>query len=136
MKNLNLNFCICDVIGAALSRSARQLGASTPANRRRGVYETRRLPAELGATQSGSVAVIFFLVARASLKFRKIFVKMGLTVPVLPVKWRPRAILKLREVKRLDFEKFELKLLILRADVDTDWEDLDRSIWVNFVKIS
>ena len=56
---------------------------------------------------------------------------MGLTVPVLPVKWGPRAILKLREVNRSDFEKFEVKLLILRADVDTDWEDLDKSIWVN-----
>ena len=54
---------------------------------------------------------------------------MGLTVPVLPVKWGPRAILKLREVNRSDFEKFEVKLLILRADVDTDWDDLDKSIW-------
>ena len=59
---------------------------------------------------------------------------MGLTVPVLPVKWGPRAILKLREVNRSDFEKFEVKLLILRADVDTDWDDLDKSIWVKFEK--
>ena len=48
-----------------------------------------------------------------------------------PMEWHPRAILKSREVKPLEYEKSQLELLILREDVDRDWEELDQEIWVH-----
>lgn len=49
---------------------------------------------------------------------------------IMPMEWHPRAILKSREVKPREYEKSQLELLILREDVDRDWEDLDQEIWV------
>ena len=49
---------------------------------------------------------------------------------VMPMDWQPRPILKSREVKPREYEKSQLELLILREDVDRDWEDLDQEIWV------
>ena len=48
----------------------------------------------------------------------------------LHLQWSPRAIIKVREVKRSEFEKCQLDLLILRTNVDRDWEGIDRDIWV------
>ena len=58
---------------------------------------------------------------------------MGSMAPMLPqgpMKWSPRAIRKVRDVNRLGFEKSSLELLILRADVDQDWTEIDKDIWV------
>jgi hypothetical protein len=55
---------------------------------------------------------------------------MGISAPLGPLSWSPRAILKVREVKKAEFEKCQLELLILRQDVDYDWDVLNREIWV------
>ena len=54
----------------------------------------------------------------------------AICVPYGPLKWSPRAILKLREVKPVEFEKVHIKLMVLRAEVDHDWDGIDHDIWV------
>ena len=51
-------------------------------------------------------------------------------VPYGPTKWSPRPILKVREVKPVEFEKVHIKLMVLRAEVDHDWDGIDHEIWV------
>lgn len=53
----------------------------------------------------------------------------AICVPYGPLKWSPRAILKLREVKPVEFEKVHIKLMVLRAEVDHDWDGIDHDIW-------
>ena len=61
---------------------------------------------------------------------------MGAIAHIRPLNWSPRAILKSREVKPSEYEKCLLELLILRADVDDDWDTIDRDIWVTFLVLS
>ena len=58
---------------------------------------------------------------------------MGISIPHGPINWRPRAILKNREINDLDFATCQLKLLVLRTEIELDWEDIQRDIWVRFV---
>ena len=47
-----------------------------------------------------------------------------------PLKWSPRAILKVRDVKPQEFERSHIKLMALRAEIDNDWEEIEDDIWV------
>ena len=47
--------------------------------------------------------------------------------------WNPRAIIKLRDINRHAFEKLNLELVILRSEVDQDWDGIDRDIWVKLM---
>ena len=58
---------------------------------------------------------------------------MGISIPHGPINWRPRAILKNREINDLDFATCQLKLLVLRAETELDWDDIQRDIWVRFL---
>ena len=49
---------------------------------------------------------------------------------VMPMDWQPRPIIKSREVKPQEYEKNQLELMILRDEVDRDWDDIDNEIWV------
>ena len=49
---------------------------------------------------------------------------------VMPMDWQPRPIIKSREVKPQEYEKNQLELMILRDEVDRDWDNLDNEIWV------
>ena len=40
--------------------------------------------------------------------------------------------MKLRDVEPVEFEKGHVKLMILRAEADQDWDRIDYEIWVNF----
>ena len=47
-----------------------------------------------------------------------------------PLKWSPRAIIKVRDVYPMEYEKCQLKLLILRAEIEHDWDKIEQDIWV------
>ena len=51
-----------------------------------------------------------------------------------PMKWSPRAILKSRDIEPVEFEKGHIKLMILRAEVDQEWDRIDSEIWVRAFK--
>ena len=53
-----------------------------------------------------------------------------------PQKWSPRAILKEREVKPQEFERCHIKLMVLRAEIEDDWEEIDDNIWVKQIRHS
>ena len=56
---------------------------------------------------------------------------MGVLAPYGPLSWSPRPILKKREVDiEASIEALTLKLSVMRADSNLDWDELDRSIWV------
>ncbi len=50
--------------------------------------------------------------------------------PEGPVKWRPRAITKNRDLDRSDFNRLKLESLVLKSTVSCEWEDLNEEIWV------
>ena len=58
------------------------------------------------------------------------FMTTAFCVPYGPTKWSPRPILKKREIKPVEFEKVHIKLMVLRAEVDHDWDGIDHDIWV------
>ena len=66
MKNFNLNFYICDVIGATLSGTTRQLGA---ARRQIGDAQSAKPDTRPQNLAPRSLALNFFRVASARLKF-------------------------------------------------------------------
>ena len=69
MKNFSFKICICDVIGATLSGPTRQPGAARP---QIGDAESTRPDARPQNLAPRSLALNFFRVASASLKFRDI----------------------------------------------------------------
>ena len=55
---------------------------------------------------------------------------MGFTGNFGPLNWSPRAIVKVREIFPLEYEKCQLKLFILRAEIEQDWDKIQEDIWV------